>query len=135
MAVIEWSDKYSVGIKSIDEQHKIWVGLINKLHDAMKKGEAKNVMADILDEVAEYTKTHLSYEEGLFAKYNYPESETHKIIHEKFTQQVLDYQKQQHEGKNIISVEMMDILSGWLTNHITKTDKKYTEFFNSKGLK
>jgi hemerythrin len=135
MAVIEWSDKYSVGIKSIDEQHKIWVGLINKLHDAMKKGEAKNVMADILDEVAEYTKTHLSYEENLFAQYHYPESETHKIIHEKFTQQVLDYQKQLREGKNIISVEMMDILSGWLTNHIVNTDKKYTEFFNSKGLK
>ena len=45
MAIIEWKDEYSVGIQSIDQQHKIWVGLINKLHDAMKKGEGKKAEA------------------------------------------------------------------------------------------
>jgi len=38
MAPIQWKGEYSVGINSIDRQHKTWIGLINKLHRAMAKG-------------------------------------------------------------------------------------------------
>ena len=135
MPIIDWNNNYSVGVKEIDEQHQKWIGLINKLHDAMSRREGKAVLADILNEVVNYTKTHLAYEEALFEKYGYPEKETHKNIHNKLTQQVLNYQNDYNEGKSVITIEVMNFLKNWLIDHITNTDKKYTEFFNSKGLK
>ncbi|NOZ76820.1 MAG: hypothetical protein GXO65_03915 [Euryarchaeota archaeon] len=34
MPLLEWSDKYSLGIREIDEQHRDLIAMINYLHDA-----------------------------------------------------------------------------------------------------
>lgn len=135
MPIINWSASYSVGVKEIDAQHQIWIGLINKLHDAMSKGEGKQVLSDILKEVVAYTKTHLSYEESLFEKYGYPDRNAHKAVHQNFTNQVLDFQKKFDEKNSLLTIDVMNFLKTWLIDHITNTDKKYSEFFNSKGVK
>jgi hemerythrin-like metal-binding protein len=135
MAIIEWNNEYSVGIPSIDQQHKIWIGLINKLHDAMRKGEGKKILSDIYEEIAAYTQTHLKTEEALFLKYNYPETASHKAIHDKLTKQVIEQQKEIKEGKAIITMEVMSFLKNWLIDHIQNTDKKYSAFLISKGVK
>lgn len=101
----------------------------------MSRGEGKKALSDILAEVVNYTKTHLSYEESLFDQYGYPEKDAHKMVHKKLTQQVLDYQSDYDSGKSVITIEVMNFLKNWLIDHITNTDKKYTAFLNSKGLK
>ena len=41
MALIEWDDEiYSVGIKKMDEEHKVLVGLINALHAKRETADA-----------------------------------------------------------------------------------------------
>ena len=135
MAIIEWKDEYSVGIQSIDQQHKIWVGLINKLHDAMKKGEGKKALADIYKEIVEYTKTHLKNEEALFDKFGYTDTAAHKLIHSKLTEQVIEKQKDIEDGKTVITMDVMNFLKSWLIDHIQNTDKKYSAFLISKGVK
>ncbi len=32
---VEWSDELSVGVEEIDEQHKVLVGLVNEMHEAI----------------------------------------------------------------------------------------------------
>ena len=39
MDFVTWSDKFSVKIPSIDEQHKKLVAVINELYNAMKTGK------------------------------------------------------------------------------------------------
>ncbi|MGA7721868.1 MAG: bacteriohemerythrin [Ignavibacteriaceae bacterium] len=135
MAIIEWTNDYSVGIQSIDQQHKIWIGLINKLHDAMRKGEGKKILSDIFEEIVAYTKTHLKNEEALFDKYNYPDTAAHKIVHDKLTKQVIEQQQDIKNGKALITMEVMSFLKNWLIDHIQNTDKKYSAFLISKGVK
>ena len=33
-----------------------------------------------------------------------------------------------------LSVEVMDFIYGWLTNHICGTDRKYTEHMHANGI-
>lgn len=134
MALIEWNDDYSVNVKEIDQQHQKLIGMINDLHDAMSEGKGKTVLSDILNRMIQYTKEHFSTEENYFAKWNYPESGQHKNEHEKFVAKVTDFKEGVDSGRLFITVEVLQFLSDWLKNHINKTDKQYSDFFNEHGL-
>ena len=134
MALITWSNNYSVNIKEIDAQHQKLVELVNLLHDHMKAGKGKDAVGKILKELADYTVYHFSTEEKLFAKYYYPDSRPHIREHQDLVEQVtkliLDYDK----GSGVLPMDLMDFLRDWLINHIAKSDKKFTAFFNSKVI-
>ena len=68
MALIVWSDKLSVGIRSIDAQHGILVDTVNELHDAMLKGQAKSLTEPLLRNLMAYTRDHFSAEEAMMAQ-------------------------------------------------------------------
>ena len=128
MALITWDDSYSVQVKDIDEQHLQLIYLINKMHDAMSTGQGKLILAEILEELVDYTKTHFSYEEQIMLKCQYPDFNAHKDAHEALTKKVMDFQKRYQAGQVALSVEMMNFLKDWLTNHIVETDKRYIPY-------
>lgn len=132
--LITWNESYSVGVEKINDQHKKLVEIINKLHEGMKSGQAKNVMEGILNELVDYTKNHFKTEEDLFNQYNYPQGVQHKVEHENLLIKVGDFVNKFVSGDAIISMELMDFLREWLINHIQGTDMQYKAFFNEKGL-
>jgi hemerythrin len=133
MALITWNNSYSVNIQNIDNQHKKLVELVNLLHASMKEGKGKDVLDQIFVELANYTVFHFGFEEKLFAQYGYPDAGTHKRQHNDLKEQVNELQKKQKEG-NVLTIEVMNFLKQWLTEHIQGSDKKYTTFLNSKGI-
>ncbi|MBX3008862.1 MAG: bacteriohemerythrin [Melioribacteraceae bacterium] len=135
MALISWNENYSVKIRDIDDQHKKLIDLINELHDAMKSGRGKEVVGKTLSELLKYTSNHFGFEEKLFAQYNYPEGRTHSKTHKDLIDQLKEFISKYESGQNTLSIELMNFLKDWLTNHIMGTDKKYTSFLNSKGIK
>ncbi|MBI3391927.1 MAG: bacteriohemerythrin [Nitrospirae bacterium] len=134
MALMVWDNGFSVNVKEIDAQHQKLIALINDLHDAMKTGKAKDVLGKVLSDLTDYTVYHFGVEEKLFQTHGYPEAVQHKREHDALTKQVLDIKEKFKEGKAGVTVETMAFLKDWLTNHIKKTDKKYTPFLNGKGV-
>jgi len=134
MSLITWSDKYSVNIKEIDEQHKKLVGMINELHDAMMHAKGKEASLAIINKMAEYTKYHFSTEEKYMKQFGYPDYNAHKLSHEKFVEQVLEFKKEYETGKTGLSFDLLNFLKNWLVTHIQSSDKKYSALFNEKGL-
>ena len=82
-----------------------------------------------------YTATHFKTEEKYFDQFGYPETDSHKKEHAAFVKKVTDFKDGFEKGKLGLSVEILNFLSDWLKNHIKKTDMKYSQFFNEKGLK
>ncbi len=134
MALITWGTEYSVGINSIDDQHKKLVGFVNDLNDAMAQRKGKDILEKILGGLVEYTKTHFAHEEQLFRAHGYPEATAHKMKHDDLTKKVLQFQQDLHAGKAVMSVEIMAFLKDWLLNHIKGTDMKYSAFLKGKGV-
>ncbi len=130
-----WKDEMSVNVEEIDQQHKKLVSMINELHKAMKEGKSKVVLGDIIKGLLDYTKVHFGTEEKYFDKFGYPESEAHIKEHNDFVKKVQEFQKQFEEGKSLLSIEILNFLKDWLYHHIMGTDKKYSKFFNDRGLK
>ena len=65
MPLITWTDELSVSVKDLDSQHQKLFDLVNELHEAMRSGKGKEAVGSILNRLADYTKTHLFYEERL----------------------------------------------------------------------
>ena len=132
---LEWKDEYSVGIDSIDQQHKRLVNLINQLHTAVTYSTGEEFEREALDELVDYTKTHFTYEEGLMEQNGYPDFDSHKAQHKQMIEKVgevlAEYERDQDTAMN----NALSYLSDWLINHINGTDKQYSSFLIDKGVK
>jgi len=134
--LIEWTDELSIGIDSIDEQHKKLVNMINALNEAMLTNSSHELLGKIFTGLAAYTQQHFAYEENMFAEYGYTDSEEHKRQHNELIAQVVELKEQFIENpQGTMSADLMLFLKRWLTNHIMRTDKEYAEFLISKGVK
>lgn len=134
MALLTWTDRYSVGIKEIDEQHKQLINMINELHEAMLAKQGKEALMTVLNKLANYCVSHFAMEEKLLSTHGYPEFADHKDKHVKMTTKVKALIADVQSGKSTISIEVMQFLRDWLDKHIMGTDKKYGPFLNSKGV-
>ncbi len=135
MAFINWNDSLSVNVVVIDLQHKKLIAMINDLAEAMKQGKGKDIVGKIIYRLFNYTATHFSNEEKYFDQFNYPETATHKKAHDGFVKKITDFKQGFDEDRILLSLEIMNFLKDWLVKHIQGTDKKYSSFFNEKGLK
>ncbi|MBI3901331.1 MAG: bacteriohemerythrin [Nitrosomonadales bacterium] len=135
MALITWSNMLSTGIGEQDIQHKKLIDLINQLNDAMQAGKGADVLGKVLSELVNYTVYHFGYEEKLMAQYKYEDTPAHKAEHAKFVQTAGDFKKKFDSGTAVVSVEIMNFLRDWLTNHIMKTDKRLAQSLNKLGVK
>jgi hemerythrin len=135
MGIMTWNESMKVGVEASDRQHIKVFDLINQLYEAMKVGKAKNVLGNILTELASYTQEHFSAEERLFKQYGYPDAKVHMLQHAYLTRKTNELKDKFEDGKTMLSVEMLNFLKDWWNNHIMKVDKMYGPFLNSHGVK
>jgi len=93
MPLMEWNEKLSVGVASIDAEHKRLVGMLNELYDAMQARHSQEALGKVLDGLINYTASHFKHEETLFARTGYPAAAAHKKEHDDLTKQVLEVKK------------------------------------------
>ena len=60
-----WKDEYSVGIDSIDQQHKNLFSIVNEFHSAVKQKSNKSEIFSILNKLIQYTEAHFKDEEKI----------------------------------------------------------------------
>ncbi len=132
---VEWKDSYSVGIDSIDQQHKKLLNLINQLQTAVDYSTGEQFEREALDELVDYTKTHFTYEEGLMRDNDYPGFEAHKVQHEDMFNKVREVLAEYEKDHDTAMSNAVEYLKAWLINHINGTDKQYSSYLIGKGVK
>ena len=61
--MFEWDLSYSVNVKRMDDQHKVWIEIIQKLYNSIREGLSHSILEDVLKELEDYTKYHFKEEE------------------------------------------------------------------------
>ena len=132
--LIRWGPAVSVGVGSMDKQHRHLVDLTNRLYRSLKNGQAQEKLGEVLEELIEYTKQHFHAEEALMRVHQYPGLEDQLGMHAELVETAgklyADYR-----GGMPIGVKAMNFLREWLTNHITVEDKKYGVYLNRRGIR
>ena len=134
MSFFTWNEKYATGIQSIDNDHRKLVQIIDELFAAMSKGEAANIISDIVNRLADYTRTHFKREEMMMKSVGYADFESHLAIHKSFIAKVDEFKQKLKAGNQNFSVEVAGFLRDWLINHIQNTDMQYVDDFKKSGL-
>jgi hemerythrin len=132
MAYIDWTPEMSMGMEDIDEQHKHFVGIINKTKEASDAGAARGAQKEVLGDLVEYARYHFETEEGYFETFSYPHTAEHKIEHAKLLANVLAFSDRFDKGEDVAQ-ELLAFLKDWLADHLMRHDKKYSKYFKSKG--
>jgi hemerythrin len=134
--LLEWNQNLSVGVPSIDEQHKALLGLLNELYDATQAGKGQVVLGKVLKELADYTVYHFQYEESLFAQTGYSAALDHIKEHDDLIKLVqVQRQKFEDGARAVLSEELLKFLRRWLYMHIMGSDKKFGPHLVSMGIK
>lgn len=129
---VEWQDSYSVGIDTIDTDHKKLLGLINQLQAAAHYQTDDEMVEEILNQLVDYTKYHFSREEDMMKDSEYPDFDAHKQQHEEMIAQVSKFiDEYRVDGTRTIE-EVAIYLKTWLVNHINGTDQKYAPYLKNK---
>ena len=131
--LFQWTDEFSIGIDEMDEQHKELVDLLNQLHTAIREHHGSVTSRQILDKLADYTRTHFAVEESLMRVSKYPNLIAHKEMHADLIAQVRSLQQKLDTGESAITFELLHFLKVWLMRHINETDKHFGAYFNAIG--
>ena len=129
-----WRNEFNLNVKEMDKQHRVLVGIISDLQDAVKNGEGKVKLAEVLESLLAYTDKHFAAEEKLMKKHGYPGYNEHKSKHIKMRGKVLSLIEDYNDGRVTISFSVLTFLQNWLSKHIMGTDMKYAAYLNKKGV-
>ena len=128
MSIIDWDDRYLIGVSKIDNHHQHFFSLLNKTYDNFIKYVPADELDKVFNQLVEYTSYHFSAEEQLMKNIQYPGFEMHKIEHDKFLQKVLEMQSDFHNGKRSHCLEFLSFLNNWLSDHIMAKDAEIGRF-------
>jgi hemerythrin len=136
MAMYTWDKSLEVGNQQIDDQHK---QLIAALNDFLKARDEKRPNSDLkksLDFLNDYTIKHFFEEEQLQKKYEYPDYENHKKLHDGLKKVVRDLQIQLiMKGPSDALFEDVKVKVGdWLVAHIKSQDTRIGVHLQSRGV-
>jgi hemerythrin-like metal-binding protein len=132
--MLQWDEKYSVGITSIDNQHKELFKHLNNLLEAMKQGQANDVISQIILKVEQYAVNHFQKEEYFFQRFNFHGSAEHISEHQDFKNKIVSLKSDLKSGKITLTFELLNFLKDWIDHHILIVDKQYSECFRQNGL-
>lgn len=132
-ALMQWSDAYSVGVATFDEDHREMLRLARELAACLEQ-QAEATARERLDDLLEYTVYHFEREEQALRDCDYPACTSHITSHHNLLRCFLKF-KADLRYKRLTAEEAAEFVSDWVLRHIREEDKQYTACLNGKGLR
>ncbi len=134
MEFVKWDRKLALGIDEIDQQHRVFIEILQKLYEVCLTPDSKSIFSAALQELLEYSDYHFMAEETFMRKHDYPELSSHQLEHRKFTQKIETLQESKSFGGKTFSMEVITFLRDWFIEHIQGTDQQFAAFLRERKL-
>jgi hemerythrin-like metal-binding protein/putative nucleotidyltransferase with HDIG domain len=132
---VQWTEKFSVGVRELDQQHQQLIKTLNRLIATQGTiSTHSETISDILLVMTRYAQTHFKTEERLMEAYGYPGLDEQKIQHHDFRKKTVGFTTATTLGMDQVPEDLLKYLSDWLVHHILEDDMAYRAFFKDKGV-
>jgi hemerythrin len=125
--MISWKEKYAIGNKVIDDQHKMLFEICDKIINLQQDKyiiDKYDRIMDLITELVDYTTFHFHQEEAYMLEINYAGYEEQKAEHDEFIEKLLDVNLGDiDENQDKYIEDLLVFVLDWLSKHIITKDK------------
>lgn len=124
MTLIRWKPSFSLGIPSVDHEHRELIGAINTVYDSMQADASPETIESCLEDIYADVASHFALEERHMREAGYEEYEAHKDEHEDLLDQIRDmmdlYEDDPESGRLLLQQKLSD----WFGIHFATFDAR-----------
>lgn len=126
LAEFTWREEFSLGIASMDAEHKQIFELQRQLRDAIEQG-GKQAIVDGIQQLKDAMQGHFVHEESLMRASHYPGLNNHREVHQMLLKQV-------HGLRDLALAEQLTVtavsefLNRWWGDHTQGMDRAYVPY-------
>ncbi len=124
MSLLEWDEKFSVGVPSIDHEHREIIGLVNAAYERLNRSGADEAVMDFLGEIYARISAHFALEESLMRAKHYDRYAGHKADHERLLDEILEIMDAYEDGEFFSDALFAEQLRAWFTVHFRTHDAR-----------
>ena len=133
MGKIEWAESLSVGVDSIDNEHKRLIKIANAVVKMARDSDDRQQLTRAMSYLREYTVTHFANEEEYMVSIGFDELAKHQREHAELKQKVKDFQSMLFHSDVVNHEEVLVFLKDWLVGHVLKSDMKIKDFMENSS--
>ncbi len=94
-----WKNEYSVGIDSIDLQHRYLINMINDLYMAIHENRGSEAIHPLFDSLQDYIRDHFNYEKKMMEDSEYAHRFEHLQEHDEFIARIAEMKAKHARGR------------------------------------
>jgi len=134
MTELLWTDDYSVGDGTIDNDHRGLFAAVNELEQAVHTNAGYDEVGRIVTYLVRYVNEHFQREERLMQGCGYPDLAEHRDRHRGFSKKVYAIEQIYRADPDSIDLgELVEFLRGWLVRHILGADRDFGPYLKNPG--
>ena len=126
--MLTFSEKYYTGVELIDREHRRLFEILADLNELSRNEflpDKYDAIADVVEELKDYTVKHFQDEERYMERIGYEGLAVQQNVHQSFIDKMdtIDLDEMDDDQQGYLD-ELIDFLANWLINHIMKMDQK-----------
>lgn len=121
---LQWREEYSVGVASVDHEHRELIELINMLIRHMAAKPARDEVMDYLGEIYAGIAAHFALEERIMRDSRYDEYADHKRDHDRLLDDIRDMMDEYEDTAEIDDRAFVERLDRWFSDHFRTRDAR-----------
>ena len=121
---------FASGFGAIDAEHRVQMGLVVALADAIRQGRRKSEQDALIDHLVTYTQVHFSAEQLLMRQYAYPAYRAHALEHDELLDRIDTLRATYDAGNEAAILRAIGELQAWLLGHIHGSDDRLGHYLS-----
>ena len=128
MSVIEWGDELVLDDGIIDDTHKEFVELLNRMYDA-----PDDQLLSILDEFIVHTEAHFAQEQRWMEELAFPPLSCHVGEHAGVMEITREVRQRTADGDMRFGKVLAQGIAEWFVNHAATMDLMLAQYIKQRG--
>lgn len=124
MAPLEWKPEYSVGIASVDHEHRELIALVNRISEALASDQPVDEVEKVFGDLFRAISSHFALEERFMREHGYDQLRQHKADHERLLDALRDIMDDYREGRPEAGEHFIGAVEAWFTDHFQSHDAR-----------
>jgi hemerythrin len=130
MPVMEWNDALALDQDVMDDTHREFVELLNRLADA-----PEDRMLAVLDEFIAHTEAHFGQEQRWMEQLAFTATECHVNDHQGVMQVALEVRKRAAAGETRFGPVLAKAVAEWFATHASSMDHVLALYMKDVGFR